>query len=178
MKLPETMTFSAVQKALVVFFFVTYSLTFVALFSPFWVTLDISKIEDDGLEYEYVELPDLPLFSLGQLIGCMDPYDEAGVRTCRLMILFLSIGDGGSAALLDLGFELGMSQFLSIASSVAFLSGGIVSAVALGKVIKSKKELTGVAFAMGCLGGKFDAFCDKYLHVRIVITLSIIYMIH
>ena len=160
MKLPETMTFSGVQKALVVFFFVTYALTFVALFSPFWITLDMSKIDTD--EPEYVELAELPLFSVGQLLACFDPYDAAGVRTCRLMIFFLSFGGDGSAELLDLGVELGMSQFLSISGSVAFLSGGIVSAVALGKAIQSKKQLTGVAFAMGCLGGKFDIFNDKF----------------
>ena len=152
------MSVPGVHIALSVFFWITFSLASVALFAPFWLTTDISKLIDG---FPALAGIDIPLFSQGQLVTCVDPYDENGVRDCewiigedevRLGFTIPSLGGVTVDSEVELPDELEASQYLSIIGAGLFLLGGVLALFSCG--MQSRKAMTAVLLVIGILGGK------------------------
>ena len=120
------MPVNGLQIATSVFLWITFALASVALFAPFWMT-----VETDGESQR----------SSGQLLWCLDPYDEDGNRDCDWHI---PLDDG-------IATELEVSQYLSIAGAGIFLIAGVISFI--GCCCESPKRFAASLFVVGILGG-------------------------
>ena len=161
------MPVTGINVALNVFFWVTFASAAVALFAPFWVTTDLSKLPlAPALSALNINFP---LISQGQLVLCSDPYNEDDSRDCDWIIGEQEVGfnipgiGGVSSGGEPLPYELETSQYLSIAGTALFLIGAILTFFVCGSSAPNNKALTASLLAIAVLGG-MHSFITRRLH--------------